>query len=95
MQGMKPADEIVGAMSIGELRQEWRAQEDGLIAAEQDLEDIALALWPDGDGERPVRIAGDITAAEIVSGVRSLHEYCARLLEENEKLRGSREVQHA
>lgn len=76
------------ALSLDEMRVEWRATQDEMIeiAAEQLL--IAEALWPEGDSERPddLHDAG-VTGARLVAGVVSLHEYCGRLLAENEALR--------
>jgi hypothetical protein len=77
---------LVG-MGVEELRREWRATQDDMIALSEEQVRIAEALWPDGgEGPSDWREAG-VTGDELVAGVKSLHEYADRLLEENEWLR--------
>ena len=78
-------------MTHAELLTECRAKEDELMLAAAELLSLAEALWPVGDSERPADLddAG-VTAAELVAGIQSLHEYCGRLLDENMALRAAR-----
>ena len=77
---------VVLSMSLAELRSEWRAQEDVLIAHDADLARIADAVWPDEDSERPADLE-EVTADALIAGINSLHDLLNRLYAENELLR--------
>lgn len=75
-------------MSHDEVLAECRAKENDLIDAAADLLQIAEALWPAGESERPADMEdAGVTADQVVAGIKSLHEYCERVLVENDRLR--------
>ena len=92
-------------LSRAELVEEMRGKERSLVKLEQQLADVAQAVWPeDAPNEAPqlYRALGDFTVEELIAGVRSLHELTdrltcevGRLLDERdrlrEQLRGERE----
>lgn len=78
---------VIEPLTLEEMRAEWRAQEMDLIDMCAEQMEIAEALWPEGgEGPEHWRDAG-VSGAELVAGVKSLHEYSDRLVEENERLR--------
>lgn len=79
-------DLIVARMSPEELRAEWRATQDEMIAMAAGQLELAEALWPDGESERP-DLEDGVTSAQLIAGVKSLHEICDRLYSENAALR--------
>lgn len=74
-------------ITLDEMRAEWRAAQDDMIAMSADQLRIAETLFGDS-GEAPPdwRHVG-VTADELVSGVRSLHELTGRVFDENDRLR--------
>jgi hypothetical protein len=75
-------------LSRVELVAELRAREAALIEMADEMLAIAEALWPPGDSERPADLEeAGVTGDELVAGIRSLHEYVDRVLNENYALR--------
>jgi hypothetical protein len=79
---------VLPNLTMDELLAECRSKENSLIEISAEMMQIAEALWPEGDSERPADMhdAG-VTGAELVAGVQSLWEYVDRVMEENTRLR--------
>lgn len=84
---------VIMAMSLEELREEWRQQENDLMRLGNLVDDVAHAVFDEYAGELPVP-AEDFferedraSAPELVAAIKSLHELSDRQVAENEALR--------
>ena len=80
---------VIMAMSLDELREEWRQQENDLMRFNRLADEVTRALFDGGAGELPcpaeewwAREAPRATADELVAAIKSLHELSDRQADE-------------